>query len=154
MGSSSKKRRKRHRDIVSIGSSKLTSHLVNEQFRQRHSGRLGIAHDNREWLAASVSALGLVLINNEQHWRVYFNEARDHSPLVEWWPSTAKCVIFQRWGRGIHVHDVEQLLTVIQKLVNGGVVIEGVATSYANCAKAIAMLDPHDFRLPRAEAST
>lgn len=138
---------KRHRDVCSAGSSPVTKHLVNEEFDVRHRERLRLAHSCREEVRASIESLGLVFKQNDQHWRVYFPDVQGRSPLIEWWPSTAKCVVFQRWGSGIHVHDARQFVEIVKKLVHGGVVIDGIPVSYAKCAHAIASINPFDFKV-------
>lgn len=144
-------RKKRYRDVVSVGPSKSTEHLRNAPGCIRHRERLRIAYSCRHDAMLRVKEMGLVLAVNEQHWRVYFPDSTGSSPLVEWWPSTAKCVIFQRWGKGLHVHNAGQFLEITKRLVHGGVVIDGHPVSYAKCAHAIATLNPSEFVLREAQ---
>lgn len=55
---------------------------------------------------------GIVLrINNSgHHWQVYFGAG-----VIEWWPSSAKCVVNKKWTSGVHVHDAYQLRGVIKR---------------------------------------
>jgi len=59
--------------------------------------------------------LQLKISNDGHHWSFYaFNAAPGDKQLFEWWPSSAKLVINKQWKKGIHVHDLSQLIGVAE----------------------------------------
>jgi len=104
-------RRSRIPDSESAGRSKLVPYRKGESASDRHARR---KYSNLKWenkLKLWASAAGyLVQINNDgHHWILTKGTTR-----VEWWPSSAKLVFNQQWKGGIHCHDYQQLIQLIQ----------------------------------------
>jgi hypothetical protein len=107
-------RRSRIPDSESAGSSNLVPYRKGESASDRHARR---KHSNLKWqseIRLWASAAGyLVQINNDgHHWILTKGTTR-----VEWWPSSAKLVFNQQWKGGIHCHDYQQLIQLIQQRV-------------------------------------
>ncbi len=86
-----------------------------ESWPERHARRLKAALEHRQsvenWCGRN--GLELTITNRGQHW-VF----RKGQRIAEWWPSSAKLVIDQKYGRGIHTHDWAQLLLQLDKAFN------------------------------------
>jgi len=54
----------------------------------------------------------LRILNGGHHW-----ELTRPGLTVEWWPSSAKCVINKNWPGGVHVHDHEQLKLLVETTI-------------------------------------
>lgn len=86
--------------------------LPDEAPMARHERRLKTAVDYeaivRAWL---FERGGTLRINNgTHHWQI-----RIGGMLIEWWPSSGKCVKDQRWNKSAKLHDYHQLLRKIEK---------------------------------------
>jgi hypothetical protein len=105
-------RRRGYRDITTMGHSKLApfayTHSQRSDIRMRAAVRDGRLL--RQWVESVGGTLDIK--NDGHHWIVKL-DAR----CFEWWPSSAKLVIDKMWQRGIHAHDIEQVMKVV-----GGVV--------------------------------
>lgn len=62
--------------------------------------------DAKKW--AEENGVRFSVTNGTHHWSFY----RDQF-IVEWRPSSAKCVINKRWEKGIHVHEWPQLKVIL-----------------------------------------
>jgi len=103
--------RKRRRDRHKMGRSKRIPYKAGESYRERHERRkkqnLHEEHNLRVWC----EGLGVILnIHNEgHHWQFHLPSRR----LVEWWPSSAKCVVDKRWSNEWHCHDTHQVKQIV-----------------------------------------
>lgn len=104
--------RQRYEDTRSAGSSKEVPFIAGETAGQRHDRRGKRAKEDYASAAVLLEGHGwnVRLVDYGSHWII----TRDRS-VVEWWPSTAKCVINKKWKSGIHVHDTLQLIKVIER---------------------------------------
>ena len=60
--------------------------------------------------------ISLVVTNKGHHWSFYAHNAKSgDSQLFEWWPASAKLVIAKQWKKGIHVHDVTQVIAIAEE---------------------------------------
>jgi hypothetical protein len=103
----------RHSDIKSLGRSKVVPYIEGELPADRHVRRLEAAMHHRwqtrleNWCTGN--GCTLIISNHGQHWRITGNLN------AEWWPSSAKLVMERRYDRGIHCHDVAQLLKFLDR---------------------------------------
>jgi hypothetical protein len=97
------------------GHSSICPFVADELPSQRHSRRLKVALEHEREARTAVEALGgeLSVSNGGHHWTF----AVEGYPTVEWWPSTAKCVVGKRWSNATHAHDHEQVLAVVRRVV-------------------------------------
>lgn len=118
----------KYRDRTSMGKSDLCPPKKHEHWRERHSRRKRVAHQNEMALDKWCQERGLVLqVNNDgHHWLVRLFSGEEIDINVEWWPSTAKAVTGMsksRFKNGIHCHDIEQLKAIVlrelEKLKDG-----------------------------------
>lgn len=100
------------RDRSKAGRSKLISYIQGEEAGDRHHRRLGFNLNYESEVRTRCEALGLTLkiLNNGQHWQFMRG-----SMIAEWWPSSAKLVINKNWRGGIHCHDWQQVLLVLEQ---------------------------------------
>lgn len=110
----------RRLDAHSAGRSKLVPFLRGESAQQRHDRRFASAIAGKDsletWCQANSATLRVA--NNSEHWIV-----RMGAHVVEWWPRTAKLVHDKDWERGVHTHDVHQVIAQCARLRarwNGG----------------------------------
>ena len=105
----------KYNDTLSAGSSHLVPFIRNERPRKRHRRRLRInlKYEDEVAVWARLRGLKLRVTDGGQHWqfRGMYNGYRFSA---DWWPSSAKLVVNQRWDRGIHVHDYRQVQTVLE----------------------------------------
>lgn len=99
------------RDNLKPKTKAVCKYRKGESGRARHKRRLQF--NVSEFLDEAIAwsdERGIVLsVSNEaHHWR--FSRGKT---LVEWWPSSAKCVVNLQWNNGIHVHDWIQLQEVL-----------------------------------------
>ncbi len=105
--------RRRRDDHRSAGRSALIPFVPGEGASDRHARRLSVnVAEGRPAVEAWCQARGLRLrVNNGgHHWIIDRPGWR-----AEWWPSSAKLVIQQKWDRGVHVHDWQQALAIIER---------------------------------------
>ena len=109
------RKRRRHPDTHNMGRSRRIPYKAHESYRERHERRkkenLHEEHNLRVWCEAR--NIILTIYNEGHHWQFHLASRR----LVEWWPSSAKCVVDKRWGSGYHCHDVHQVKQVISREV-------------------------------------
>ena len=105
-------KRNRYGDTSSLGKSNLIPYRKNEDPKSRHYRRLKVnlnwRNDLIQW--ARANSFRVEVKNEGHHWILVKPEIR-----VEWWPSSAKLVINQKWDKGIHCHDYKQLIDLLQK---------------------------------------
>ena len=103
----------RYTDTKTLGRSKVVPYIEGEDPSHRHLRRLEAAMHSRwptrleNWCAGN--GCTLTISNHSQHWRITGNLH------AEWWPSSAKLVIDRQYDRGIHCHDVAQLLACLDR---------------------------------------
>jgi len=106
--------RKRYRnpDKYRIGRSSLVPYVESESWQARHHRRMQVALDNKDKvdLWCQQHKWRLNIRNNGHHWIFYTYQSK----MIEWWPSSGKLAIGKRWKEGIHCHDYEQLLKVLE----------------------------------------
>lgn len=73
--------------------------------RQLHNvGRLGRLRGY-----CNSNGFDLTVTNEEIHWQIKRGKI-----TIDWWPRTAKMVVNKQWERGIHVHDVGQIICYLE----------------------------------------
>lgn len=102
-------------DTRSMGRSALVPFDPNETPQQRHARRLREAVAAKRFIEdwCILQDVTLSVSNDNHHWR--FQRAGQKRPLVEWWPSSAKCVVSKQWYRGTHCHDHLQLVQILTR---------------------------------------
>lgn len=106
--------RKRFHDRTTAGRSASVPYIPGEEPGARHARRHGEAQANEERARVFCRQVGLSLsvCNHGHHW--IFSLSEPHRMFVaEWWPSSAKLVVQKKWEKGIHVHDVDQVIGVL-----------------------------------------
>lgn len=98
------------RDRRSLGRSRVAPFIPGESKFDRHARRKHIACEMRAEAIAQAEQLGFAvrILNNGEHWQ--FSNGRT---VIEWWPSSAKLVRDKKWERGVHAHDVTQVLKML-----------------------------------------
>ncbi len=97
----------KYADVGSAGRSTTVPFVPGEGSGVRHDRRLTAAMD-REAEARGLCeprGVSLVVRNGGHHWQF-----RKGQRQVDWWPSSAKLIFNQRWKRGTHAHDLDQVL--------------------------------------------
>lgn len=97
----------RYSDRRSMGRSRVVPYQQGEDARDRHWRRLRenqkAVDDLQGWCERA--GITLLIYNEGQHWHFTLPDQQQ----VEWWPSSAKCVLNKNWQAGLHVHDHEQM---------------------------------------------
>lgn len=107
-------KRKRYRDRTKADVAPVVmKYIQGEGGKSRHARRLQtnvaqFAEAAREW--AEANSIHCRITNGNHHWK-FMRESK----VVEWWPSSAKCVIGKQWKKGIHVHEWPQLLIILKR---------------------------------------
>lgn len=105
-------RRKRFRDRKHAPGVPEIQKQGGEGWKRRHSRRLHFNLNRQpvmeEWCERA--GVTITVTNEGHHWQFVRGEV-----IVEWWPSSAKCVINKNWRQGIHTHDVGQLQLILQE---------------------------------------
>lgn len=87
-----------------------------EGWEKRHDRRFKIAGSFRSWNAAQQFCIdhGLIfyVANEGHHW--IFHLPGNELHLAQWWPRTAKLVIWHRYKEAIHAHDILQVTEEIE----------------------------------------
>lgn len=103
-------------DTSSAGRSKLVPFVPGEDPALRHQRRLKANLSRQDEVKAWCREAGVRLrIGNDGHHWLFQREGQ----IAEWWPSSAKLVLQQRYERGIHVHDHQQALARLRKHFKG-----------------------------------
>jgi hypothetical protein len=78
---------------------------------ERHDARLQAANERQAEAVRRCDGLdiGLTISNEGHHWQFRGGDGW----RADWWPSSAKLVIGQQWHRGIHAHDLDQVMEMI-----------------------------------------
>lgn len=102
----------KHGDSRSVGRSKLVPFKPGEDAGTRHARRLtfnlAAKHELEAWCRGR--GVHFKVSNDGHHWR--FKRAQ---LIAEWWPSSAKLVLQQRYENGVHVHDHMQAREILAK---------------------------------------
>lgn len=103
----------RYSDIRGVGRSKLIPRKQGETPEVRHERRLKANLSMKATLAAWCCERGVSLntTNGGHHWQFR------GKLLADWWPSSAKLVINTKYDRGLHVHDVTQVMCELEKVL-------------------------------------
>lgn len=87
-------------------------YIPGEPWRQRHERRKRAANDCSDRLQNWAQGRGVSLtITNEGHH--YQFRRGDHR--ADWWPSSAKLVLDEQWRNGIHVHDYQAVVEILEE---------------------------------------
>lgn len=96
--------------------STLCKRKQHEDWRTRHKRRFNVAQESASIATAWADENGwkFSVKNNGHHF--IFDRPGDDPKIhfAQWWPQTAKLVIKHEWKRGIHCHDIHQVITEIE----------------------------------------
>lgn len=99
-------------DRHNAGRSAIVPYRPGERAMDRHQRRLVVNLDHegeaRAWCEAN--GVRFRITNDGHHWRF---DKQGH--VIEWWPSSAKLVINKRWDRGVHTHDYQKALAIVER---------------------------------------
>ena len=103
----------KYRDTRSLGPSEAVPFVPGEDAADRHVRRAREAVDQAKPAMVAFARFGvtLTIMNFGGHWIMTHGSRR-----AEWWPSSAKLVVNQKWQRGIHAHDWTQVLNYLRKV--------------------------------------
>lgn len=89
---------------------KYVKYNYNELSKERHDRRFQINVDNQSKLInyCKGNRFSLSIKNNNEHWVI-----KQGLNIIEWWPRTAKLIINKHWKKGIHVHDISQIISYL-----------------------------------------
>ena len=105
-------KRHRFRDRTKAGRSRAVPYREYEDRTKRHDRRLAVNLANQHKVEAWCMKRGITLtVSNEGHHWIF----RGGKKMAEWWPSSAKFVVDKRWPAGIHVHDYQQAMELVEK---------------------------------------
>jgi len=101
-------------DRRNAGRSSLVPYKEGEHPSDRHSRRLdaNLGHEAEVVAWCAPRDITLEVKNNGHHW--IFKKGRW---LAEWWPSSAKLVFNRKYQRGVHVHDWQQAVREIERVL-------------------------------------
>jgi hypothetical protein len=101
-------------DLPQADGSRRVPFRVDETWQERHARRLRVALDDRHRLEGKLAGLKhrISILNGGSHWRV-----RCRGRMFEWWPESGRVVLDQKWDRAKKAHDVDQLATMIVRIV-------------------------------------
>ena len=87
-----------------------------EGWKARHRRRFAIAQDSSaiamRW--AEEHGWEFSVKNNGHHFIFHRPGDNPREHFAQWWPQTAKLVIKHEWKRGIHCHDIHQVIAEIE----------------------------------------
>lgn len=97
-------------DARSLGRSRDVPYIYGEPAKTRHDRRkeAALLHQGRVKQWCDNRGVTFTLGNDDHHWS--FRKGKERA---DWWPSTAKLVLNQRWNEGLHCHDAAQMLRVL-----------------------------------------
>lgn len=105
-------KRARYKDVKQVGQSALVPFQPNESWQDRHARRKeeNLRHESefKQWCRENQWILKVA--NEVHHWML-----KRKQQYIQWWPSSAKVVINEKWDQGIHCHDYEQLKQILFK---------------------------------------
>jgi hypothetical protein len=106
------RKRVRNPDKYILGRSSLVPYIASESWQERHNRRMKTALENKDEVETwcHKNKWKLLIRNNGHHWTFYTSENK----MIEWWPSSGKLAIGKKWKEGIHCHDYQQLLKVLE----------------------------------------
>ena len=84
-----------------------------EQATDRHERRLltNKSHADKLRNYCKSNGFSCEIKNEGHHWQI-----KRGNVTLDWWPSTAKLVINRQYNKGIHVHDISQVITYLNFL--------------------------------------
>lgn len=68
----------------------------------------------RTW--ARLRGLELRVTDGGQHWQ-FRGRHNGNKFMADWWPSSAKLIVNQKWDNGIHAHDYQQVIDLLEAAV-------------------------------------
>lgn len=106
------RRRFRNPDKYKVGRSSLVPYVESESWQERHKRRKQVALENKDKVEqwCRKHKWWLRINNDGHHWIFVTHEKK----MIEWFPSSGKLAIGKKWKEGIHCHDYEQLLKVLE----------------------------------------
>lgn len=106
------RKRTRNPDKYIIGRSSTVPYIESENWKTRHYRRMVVALGNKGKVEAwcKIQKWIMRVSNNGHHWIFRTHQGK----TIEWWPSSGKLAIGKKWTEGIHCHDCEQLLEVLE----------------------------------------
>lgn len=110
----------KYADVRTAGRSATVPFVEGQEASLRHDRRLCAAMERLAEARARCEAWGVELnvTNGGHHWQ--FRTRQTYQRQLDWWPSSAKLVIDQQWKRGIHAHDLDQVLKRVASLRQAG----------------------------------
>jgi hypothetical protein len=98
-------------DTRSLGRSQRVPFKRGESAPDRHERRRRAAVEAEQRVKAwgEMTDTAVHVTNGGHHWTFIHDEQ-----IAEWWPSSGKLVFERKYQKGVHAHDVEQ---VIQEIV-------------------------------------
>jgi len=106
------RKRTRNPDKYRMGRSSIAPYVASEGWQTRHHRRMQAAlansHEVEVWCERHKWRFSIK--NNGHHWVFVTSEDK----MIEWWPSSGKLAIGKKWPEGIHCHDYQQLLEVLE----------------------------------------
>lgn len=105
--------RKRFKDKFNVGKSSTVPYIESEGWKERHERRKSVAAQRmgevNVWCQKHKWKFRVA--NNGHHWIFTTHESK----MIEWFPSSGKLVIGKNWRNGFHVHDVQQLIELLEE---------------------------------------
>jgi hypothetical protein len=101
-------------DILKAGRSARVPYIEGENPSDRHARRFEMSLHDMVTLNAWAKLNGfMVRVHNEgHHWEIVRGQF-----VADWYPSSAKLVLYKMWHRGIHCHDVGQVIAKIGRVM-------------------------------------
>jgi hypothetical protein len=91
-----------------------------EGFKRRHRRRRAVALSNEtiasEW--AEENEMRFRIANNGHHWMFTASDDPPEMHFAQWWPQTAKLVLWHKWDHAIHAHDIAQVIAEMKLVLN------------------------------------
>lgn len=105
-------KRKRYSDVHYVGRSKRVPFIKEENWRSRHARRKAAALQEKDKVKiwCTENSFTMEVKNNGDHW-IFLNPNRKS---IQWFPSSGKLVIGEKWKQGIHVYDTVQLIEILK----------------------------------------
>jgi len=106
----------RFSDVHKIGVGDGTVLKVESDWKMRHELRWRAAQSSSMTLATwcDERGIGMEMTNRGEHFHFYM----DSEMVAEWWPRTAKFVVYKRYKEGIHVHNWLQVKLLLDVLAD------------------------------------
>jgi hypothetical protein len=100
------RRRRRYEDTENLPDRSKPSR-IEPNWRKRHKKRKRSANRQNASAGLAFAFLGgwLNITNEGHHWKIVFPGKQS----IQWWPSSAKLVVNEKWEEGIHCHRWQEL---------------------------------------------